>query len=94
MEDRNKVTIRISPPTEAEHVCGYLVKRTLNQETRRVYGHAKPRREVGFTWTDLPKFATWYDTRKDAEDAIILAQQILHLKERMTVIKVVLREDA
>ena len=70
-------------------VYGYVVRRVMPRgDTERVFGLARGRKEVGFSWIASLKGATWYDTRKDAEDAALLAKQILKVRERLEVVAV------
>ena len=70
-------------------VYGYVVRRVMPRgDTERVFGLARGRKEVGFSWIASLKGATWYDSRKDAEDAALLAKQILKLREELEVVAV------
>ncbi len=87
MNNKEKITITVEQTaTAATKPChGYVVPRN---DTERIFGLARSRREVGFTWIASLKGATWYDTRKDAEDAALLAKQILKVRERLEVVAV------
>ena len=91
MNNKEKITITVKQTaTAATKPChGYVVRRVMpRNDTERIFGLARSRREVGFTWIASLKGATWYDTRKDAEDAALLAKQILKVRERLEVVAV------
>lgn len=88
LKENPKFKITVKSAAEPE-VYGYVVRRVMPRgDTERVFGLARGRKEVGFSWIASLKGATWYDTRKDAEDAALLAKQILKVRERLEVVAV------
>lgn len=72
---------------------GYVVCRVMpkGHESARVFALAKGFRRAGFSWVSSLKHCTWFDSRKDAEDAILLSAPSHRFRATLYVSEVCLR---